>query len=75
MEETSFQNFPAESLPNPRPTDAVSKKKKKYCSFKLWQEMGFSLDGSKEKINKALKGWGAESQGTGDGEVPATDWC
>lgn len=37
--------------------------------------MGFSLDGSKEKINKALKGWGAESQGTGDGEVPATDWC
>lgn len=35
--------------------------------------MGFTLDGSKEEINKALEGWGAESQGTGEGEVPATD--
>lgn len=34
---------------------------------------GRKWDGSKEEINKALEGWGAESQGTGECEVPATD--
>lgn len=36
--------------------------------------MEFTLDGSKEEIIKALMGWGAESQGTREGDVPATDW-
>lgn len=36
--------------------------------------MEFTPDGTKEEIIKALTGWSAESQGTREGDVPATDW-
>lgn len=36
--------------------------------------MEFTLDGTKEEIIKVLTGWRAESLGTREGDVPATDW-
>lgn len=36
--------------------------------------MEFTPDGTKEEVIKALTGWRAESQGTREGVVPATDW-
>lgn len=35
--------------------------------------MEFTLNGSKEEVIEALIGWGSESQGTREGDVPAIE--
>lgn len=56
MEETSFQNFPAESLPNPRPTDAVSKKNKSIVALSYGRKWDSAWMAQRKRLIRLLRG-------------------